>query len=47
MCQVPDAALVMVLVMHGMWSEEDIGAAKPRLESAAGQDDNGGDGERG
>lgn len=38
-CQVPDAAVVMTLVMHSMWAQEDIGAAKPHLHRAAGEDD--------
>ena len=45
-CQVPDAAVVMTMVINAMWSDEDIAAAKPHLESAAGHDDDRSDGER-
>jgi hypothetical protein len=38
-CQVPDAAVVMVMVMHAMWDAKDIGAAKPRLECTPGEYD--------
>jgi hypothetical protein len=44
-CQVPDAAVVMTMVMHAMWSEEDIAAAKPRLESTTREHHDGSDGE--
>jgi hypothetical protein len=44
-CQTPDAAVVMTAVLHSMWAEEDIGAAKPRLEGTPGEHHDGGYGE--
>jgi hypothetical protein len=44
-CQTPDAAVVTTAVLHSMWAEGDIGAAKPRLHCTTRQDNDGGDGE--
>jgi hypothetical protein len=44
-CQTPDAAVVTTAVLHSMWAEGDIGAAKPRLEGPPRQYNDGGDGE--
>jgi hypothetical protein len=44
-CQSPHAAVVMTLVIQSMWAGSDIGAVKPRLHLAAGQDDHAGDSE--